>query len=307
VILAIGIPVGAAVVLSKSSAPAPVSVAPILSTTPAGVLPPDQESALVSSPPHQKTKVFTGHESNPFAITPVKKAKTPRGGTTTTTPATTTPSTGTTTASTSPGATMTAPHKPTSPAKPVGAPSKLGSHEVYTANLTTTYGTEKDTLNDVQRLTPLPPNNAPELVFLGVLKGGKKAVFLLTNEVAATLTASKSAGCVPSLMACQVLELKVGETIKLVPAKGTTGVSKFQLKLTALGFTRKSTSAEATADRKSASVTGQQIVATSSSTALADFFYNVGLGALVYQKPAPGTGSTGASGTSGASGATGTT
>jgi hypothetical protein len=173
--------------------------------------------------------------------------------------------------------------------------------------MTTTYGTEHDTLNDLERLTPLPPNSAPELVFLGVLKGGKRAVFLLTSAVATTLKASKSATCAPSMMACQILELKVGNTIKLDPANGTVGVSKFELKLTRLSVTRKATASDATNARQSASLAGQQLVAASLSTSLTDFFYNVSLGALVFQKPAAGTGATGVTGTSGATGATSTT
>ena len=33
------------------------------------------------------------------------------------------------------------------------------------------------------RLAPLPAAQSPEVIFLGVLKGGKKAVFLFTNAV----------------------------------------------------------------------------------------------------------------------------
>jgi hypothetical protein len=317
IVLAIAVPVGASIALSKSSAPTLIPVPAVSSTAPKGVLDPTQELAAVSSAPVQRAKVFKGKEPNPFRSKSVstgggstKTTTTTTPSTTTTTPSTTTTTTTTPTKTTTPSTTTTTTttHPKTMPTPtPTPAPAKLGSDEVYTANLTTTYGSQKDSLDDVQRLTPLPANSAPELVFLGVLKGGKKAVFLLTSAVATTLMASHSASCVPSMMACQILELEVGNTIKLDPANGTTGVSKFSLKLTRLSVSKKSSSSEATGARNSASVAGQQILATSTLTSLSDFFYDVGLGSLVYHKPAPTSGSTGTSGTTAATGATGTT
>jgi hypothetical protein len=191
-----------------------------------------------------------------------------------------------------------------SPGPPTPAPAKLTSHEAYTANIKTTYGTQRDALANVQRLTPMPANSSPELVYLGVLKGGKKAVFLITSNVAVTLAASASATCLPGPNDCQVIELVPGDTVKLAPASGQPGVAKFSLTLTALGVTKKSSSADATATRKNSSVAGQQVVAASSSTALADFFYDLALGSLVYHHQPSGSGPTGATGSTGSSGAT---
>jgi hypothetical protein len=199
---------------------------------------------------------------------------------------------------------------PTSPSKtsnpssgvaPKPAPSKLDSHEAYTANVKTSYGTEQDELYDVQRLTPMPANSSPELVYLGIVKGGKKAAFLLPGDVAVKLKLSASGKCFPTLADCQVVELGVGGKITLDPAAGQPGVSIFALTLKRIGAATKSSSSDATATRKSASAAGQQVVAGSSSTELADFFYDVSLGALVYKKQSVGTGPTGTTGATGVS------
>ncbi len=67
---------------------------------------------------------------------------------------------------------------------PKPAPSSLASDQIYTVNVSASYGSQTGTLDNLERLTPLPPNIAAEVVFLGVMKGAKDAAFLLTGSVA---------------------------------------------------------------------------------------------------------------------------
>jgi hypothetical protein len=182
----------------------------------------------------------------------------------------------------------------------------------------TSYGSQEDDLIDLQRLTPLPANSPAEVVYLGVLKGGKKAAFLLTGAVPGTLKKSSGVTCLPSKADCQIAELDPGAQIEIVPAHGQSSVSSFTLELGDIGDETYHSAGDATNARANVSDSGKQILATSTSTELGKFFYDMGLGALVYSAPGGGsttgvtgssgsTGASGASGSSGSSGATGTT
>jgi hypothetical protein len=174
-------------------------------------------------------------------------------------------------------------------------------------DVVTAYGSQGDALVDLQRLTPLPANSPAEIVYLGVLKGGKKAAFLLTDAVSSTLKTSSGVTCLPSKADCQIAELDPGAQIEIVPAAGQSSVSSFALELGNIGDQTYQSTADATSARASVADSGNQILATSTSTELGKFFYDMGLGALVYSAPGGGTttGVTGASGSSGASGASG--
>jgi hypothetical protein len=318
VLLAIAIPVYASVELSKSSTPSAIAVAPVNSAPPKGTPPPDQETATVTSAPTQPSAVYKGQEPNPFRSygAPASSAATSGTSTTTTTPATTTttttPSTTTPTTTTTPK-TSTPSGTPTPTIAP--APSNLKDDEAYTVDVTTTYAGQKDELSDLQRLTPLPAN-IPEVVYLGVMAGGKKAAFLL-GGAKFEQDGSSNVDCLPSLSDCQVIELAPGHGFYLAASSAQPGVSKLTFILNDISFEKYSSAASATDARKSASPTGEQFFAASTSTELANFFYDVSTGSLLYT-PAPsggtgssgataGTGTTGTSGSSGATGATGAT
>jgi hypothetical protein len=180
-------------------------------------------------------------------------------------------------------------------------------------DVATSYGSQQDDLIvNLQRLTPLPANSPAEIVYLGVLKGGKKAAFLLTDAVSGTLKKSSGVTCLPSAADCQIAELDPGAQIEIVPAHGQSSVGSFTLELSSIGDETYHSAADATGARGSVADSGKQILATSTSTELGKFFYDMGLGALVYSAPGGGTttgvtGSSGASGASGASGSTGAT
>jgi hypothetical protein len=311
VVLALAIPIFAGIALSKSSVPPPIPTAPVNASPPKGLPAPSQETLLAEAPPTQKWRVYKGTEPNPFRPAPTAASTTAASSTTTAsttptpTPATTTPAT-TTPATTTP-ATTTPNTKTVTTRTTTSAPSSLGSDEAYAIDGTASYGSEQDTLDNIQRLTPLPANIAAEVVYLGVVKGGKRAAFLLTDAVAAKLTSSGSVKCVPSPSNCEVIELTSGEQLTLAPSASGTGISTFTFKLNSIHAQKFAKSAQASAARQSASATGSQFIAQSTSIGLASFFYSANLGALLYAKPvtAGSTGSSGVSGSSGSSGSSG--
>ncbi len=65
---------------------------------------------------------------------------------------------------------------------------------------------------DVKRLTALPSSTFPFFTFMGVLEDEKTAVF----AIAADVSASGDGKCVPRKSSCQVLQLKPGDSAKLV-------------------------------------------------------------------------------------------
>jgi hypothetical protein len=180
---------------------------------------------------------------------------------------------------------------------------------VYTVNVSASYGNQTGTLDDLERLTPLPPNTAAEVVFLGVMKGGKKAVFLLTGSVAVKATVTGSVTCKPSTTDCEIVELPVGAQLTLTPASSGSGVSTFTLKLAAIGETKLASASAAAQARQSAASAGEAILGASTSSALASFFYDAAQGALVYepQNQVGTSGSTGTGGASSPSGSSGST
>lgn len=307
VLLAIAIPVYASAELSKSPAPSATAVAPVSSAPPKGTPPPAQETATVTTAPTQPSAVYKGQEPDPFRSygAAANSASTSGTSTATTTPSTTT--TSTTTPSTTTPTTTTTPKTSTPSSTPTPtiapAPSSLKDDEAYTADVTTSYAGQKDELSDLQRLTPLPANIPPEVVYLGVMAGGKKAAFLLGGATFEQ-KGSSNVDCLPSLSDCQVVELTPGHGF-YVEGSSAQGTSKFTFVLDDISFEKYSSSSAATDARKSASPSGQQIVAASTSTELASFFYDVGLGALIYTPPPAGA--TGSSGETAGTGPTGTT
>lgn len=90
--------------------------------------------------------------------------------------------------------------------------------------------TEMKTFKAVPRLTPLPAADNPSFVYLGVLSGGKTAVFMIAVDV----TAVGDGTCRPSLTECETLELKAGETMFLDVPGEDGKVIQYQLDVTAI-------------------------------------------------------------------------
>jgi hypothetical protein len=80
----------------------------------------------------------------------------------------------------------------------------------------------------VPRLTPLPSADTPSLVYLGVLSGGKTAVFMIAVDV----TAVGDGTCRPSASRCETLEMKEGETMFLDVTEADGQAKQYQLDVT---------------------------------------------------------------------------
>jgi hypothetical protein len=301
-VLAIAIPVGASIALSKSAAPAAVSIPPLGVGTPHGVLPPAQEIEQVNAPPYQHRVLFRGSELNPFReATPSTKSvntsssasatsSASSGGSGAASSSSSTPKSSTSSKSSGSHTTVAAKSQPTT------GPKSLGFNETYTADLDTTYGGQQTVATNVERDEAMPPSNAPEIVYLGVLKGGKEAAFLFTNPVQVARRTLGSATCLPNPGDCQIVELAPGKGMSLKPTVQGEGVSTFTFRLISIGAKKYSSVAAATAARRATSSVGAALVASSSATALTTLAFDTATGALIKQ-----------SGTSGATGASGST
>ena len=87
-------------------------------------------------------------------------------------------------------------------------------------------GAEK-THNDVPRLTALPTSSSPIVVFVGVLKDGVTAVFLVTSEA----VPHGEGSCKPDKNSCTYIYMKAGETETLDVPAGTAGLAQYELKV----------------------------------------------------------------------------
>jgi hypothetical protein len=345
-VLAVGIPIFASIALGKAGTPPPVSlVAPPLQP-PKGVKPPEQELAVLNTPPI--TVATTRHGSAPDAFreagpslagstvaapssstpakttpvttTPVKTtpakttpAKTTPAKTTPakTTPAKTTPTkttpTKTTPAKTTPTKTTPKVTKPKSGGSaplvvtPISGPATLKPTQAYTVNIDTKDANGTHVLSNVVRLAPLPAAQSPEVIYLGVLKNGKRAAFLFTNSVKVSSGQPPNGiRCLPSPSDCQIAELSPGQGMKLAPTSNTALIATFTFELMSIGAARYSSPTAALQARDNVSSAGQTLLPLSSSTELATMRFDDKVGALVPQSPSGG--STGSSGSTGATG-----
>ena len=331
-VLAIAIPIGAPMLLGKVSPPPPVSITEPRVVLPKGVLPPGKELASLTTVVPASSITRHGAEPNPFrqatsssggstpagsaptkASTTTKAKSTTTTSTPTTTPAKTTPAT-TTPAKTTPPTGSTTPSgssgssgvTPATPVAPTTGPATLKSTQAYSVNIDTKDANGLHVLTDVVRLAPLPAAESPELIYLGVLQGGKKAVFLFTNSVKVSNQTGSQLTCLPSADDCQIVELSPGQGMKLAPTANTALITSFIFEVMSIGATNYSSASAAKQARDAVSTAGQTLVPLSNSTELQTLRFDDKIGALVHQN-APSTSPTGSTGSTGSTAATGGT
>jgi hypothetical protein len=156
-------------------------------------------------------------------------------------------------------------------------------------------------LTNVVRLAPLPAAQSPELIYLGVLSGGKKAAFLFTNAVKVSAQAGSSLTCLPSNDDCQIVELSPGQGMSLAPTSNTALIATFTFELMSISAQTFPSAGDALAARDAVSTTGQALLPLSTSTALETLRFDDKVGALVKQSP-PTAGSIGTTGSTGSTG-----
>jgi hypothetical protein len=327
-VLAIGIPLAAPILFGKVTTPAVGSTVVPQVRPPAGVATPQQELADLGTAPATRSILRRGTEPDPFRQASSASGKTAAssGGSsagstsTSTTPAKTTPKTTTPkTTTTKTTTTKTTTTKTTgstgstgstsTPAQgsPVTGPASLKSDQAYTVDIDTKDAQGVHTLSDVVRLAPLPAAQSPEVIYLGVLKGGKKAAFLFTNTIAVSSKSAAGLTCLPSTSACQIIELSPGQGMSLYPTSNSALIATFSFELVSIGAKSYSSAAAATRARDAVSTAGQTLLPLSNSSELSTLTFSDKLGALVHHAAPSGGSGGGSRGSSGPSGATGST
>jgi hypothetical protein len=224
----------AAVPLTLAKDPEPAAAPPPATPATKGELAATPIVAPATPADQPKRRKVLGTAKNPFgtakpanAPTDVTEsdgpvvAKSPTGGTSggdagSAPGGSTTPSTGTTPA---------APVAPTTPAEPAPVPKK----EYEPEELTVRFGDgESMERRSLQKLQPLPSAELPAIIYMGVLKDGKTAVFL----VEAGVTPDGDGECRPTPEQCETIRLQVGETEFLDVTDETGAVTaQYQLDL----------------------------------------------------------------------------
>lgn len=282
VVAIVAVPV---VLSSSSSAPAPGG--PIV---PSGPVTAGLPAVSDSSVPSQTAP--KGHARDPFGGS--SAAGTPGAASTTTTAATpvtgsTTPSTGSTGAAGSTGGTgsTTTPgtggHSPSGPTKiptpkPKPTTPALTADQSYAVSLAITNSAGGlDTFQPLERLSPLPGASRPLLIELGVLKGGRRALFAVQPGT----VVSGPGECIPGPIDCEILSLaqEQTETLGVHTAKGNVNVALFAV--TAISAVNRGSHSAALTARNRASATGRRVLNHSSLNALSLFQYSPSVGAVV--------------------------
>ncbi len=251
--------------LAKEPTVAPVPPAAAVKSDQAAVLATEPIVAPATDADRSGRRHVLGASKNPFKpkATPTPEPKAPKVATPTTTPTTS----ATTPAATGPGGTTLgsspAPTTPVTPATPTPAKKKYELNE-----LTVRFGPSEDTTQpprkDVKRLQALPSNDLPVLIYLGVLKDKKTAVFLVDSGV----IAQGDGTCMPSRTTCETIHLKEGETefLDVAPddvGDGTTpGAAGAQYQLDVVKIRKKVTTSAKQAKQSIARVSksGRQIL-----------------------------------------------
>jgi len=132
-------------------------------------------------------------------------------------------------------------------------------------------------VNPVQRLSILPNKQAPLMVELGVLKGGKRVLFALQPGA----VVSGPGSCTPGPIDCQVLSLGVDqiENLGVQSGGGVTPVTMFAV--TGIKVDKHPSAAAAQQARNKVSPAGRALMKSSGLSALSLFQYKASLGALV--------------------------
>jgi hypothetical protein len=171
-----------------------------------------------------------------------------------------------------------APSSGTKPTAPKGSQG-TDANDVYRVSLRFGEAGDQRTIRDVARLTPLPSSSDPFFVFLGVLKDGKTAVFLVSSDA----TATGDGSCKPRATNCETIQLKAGDTEFFDLSTGTAGVIQYQLDLLSVGKRDAASTAVAAKRRARESKAGRDILRAAVKQTDLGFDYIPRLGVL---KPA---------------------
>jgi hypothetical protein len=184
---------------------------------------------------------------------------------------------GTTGSGTTGSGTTVSPVLPVNPA-PVhhaSAPSVFTSRDAYHVSLAITNAAGGvNAVDPLLRDSELPSNSQPLLVEVGVLKGGKRAIFYVQPGS----VVGGPGTCIPGPVDCEILSLGLGQTESVKPA-GSSSTTLFQV--TDIYVDRYATAAEASLARAHVDGAGRHALVNSTSSTLALFQYDPALDAVV--------------------------
>jgi hypothetical protein len=259
-------------------------------------------ATTIPSQPPPSTTPTTTTRTTPTRTAPAKTA--PK--VTPSKPPTTKPKSTTPKHQTKPNGGSAAKPTPLATATPTTGPATLKPSQAYTVNIDTKDANGAHALSDVVRLAPLPAAQTPEVIYLGVVSGGKMAAFLFTNAVKVSGASSQDLNCLPSNDDCQIVELSPGQGMRLTPTSNTALISSFTFELMSISAQNFASASSATQARDAVSTAGQTLLPLYDSPALQSLRFDAQLGALVHHS-VPSGGAGGSTGSSGATAATGTT
>lgn len=143
------------------------------------------------------------------------------------------------------------------PAEPVAPAVPRGVFAGYRTDLHWGAAGSSDKLRDVTRRRRLDAGDAPLLVYLGVRRGGERALFLLAAPAAAV----GDGRCLPARGSCQVLELRAGESQFFDVESADGSVTQYELDVDRIGERRSGSKAGARMWLRRYSRLGSRVIA----------------------------------------------
>ncbi len=157
---------------------------------------------------------------------------------------------------------------------------KTGSLDSYSVDLRIGRDGKLATRNDVARLSPLPRQDDPFFVYLGVAADGETAMFLVSSDA----TPTGDGKCKPSPANCERVLMKAGDTqfFDVTTPEGET--IQYQLDVTRVSRQRSATADLAVAERSEESEVGREMLrraVDSGAVKIADLAYSRDLGLVL--------------------------
>ncbi len=261
-----------------------VSPPPAVSTLSIGVASVNAHAAVAETPGGKQFQ-SQGSTRNPFApLTPPPASKSgttgPSGASSgsTSTGSSSSGSAGTSGSSTgsNPGASTPPPTPPLPKAKPIHV--GLTSTQSYSVALSlTTSAGGLNAIDSLKRLSVLPSDQQPLLVYLGVLKGGRNALFVVQPGT----VVSGPGTCIPGPTDCEILSLAQEQIESLAVSTGTGTSSVALFAVNAITVVGHPSVAAANHARREVSAAGHSLLAVSTLPVLPLFEYQPHIGAVV--------------------------
>ncbi len=166
------------------------------------------------------------------------------------------------------------------PAKLAPKPKHVGltSTQSYSVALSlTSQGGNLDAIESLQRLSGLPSEQQPLLLYLGVLEDGHDALFVVQPGT----VVSGPGACTPGPTDCEILSLAPNQIESLAVSTGGGASSVALFAVTAIKVDKHPTVAAADRARREAAAYGRALLQSSTLPALALFEYQPAVGAVV--------------------------